>query len=67
MPMLPARHYVSEPTEFLRKLIEEKPELDRERREGREIWWDKTPDELMERRRMDERSVPQRPYVYGTD
>jgi len=67
MPMLPARHYVSEHTQFIRKLLEAKPELEREQREGREIWWDKTPDELTETRRMDERRVPQPAYVYGTD
>ena len=67
MPMLPARHYVSEHTQFIRKLLEAKPELERQQREGREIWWDKTPDELTETRRMDERRVPQPPYVYGTD
>jgi len=65
--MLPARHYVSEHTQFIRKLLETKPELERQQREGREIWWDKTPDELIERRRMDERRVPQQPYVYGNE
>jgi len=65
--MLPARHYVSEHTQFIRKLLEAKPELERQQREGREIWWDKTPDELTETRRMDERRVPQPAYVYGTD
>ena len=67
MPMLPSRNYVSEHTQFIRKLIEEKPDLARKQREGRSIWWDKTPDELAERRDMDERSVPQRPYVYGSE
>jgi len=65
--MLPARHYVSEHTQFIRNLLEAKPELVRQQREGREIWWDKTPDELTETRRMDERRVPQPAYVYGTD
>jgi hypothetical protein len=67
MPMLPARHYVSEHTQFIRELMEKSPDLPKKQREGREIWWDKTPRELSERARMDERSVPQRPYVYGTD
>lgn len=65
--MLPSRHYVSDHTQFIRKLIEEKPDLPRKQLEGREIWWDKTPAELSERRRMDERQVPQPAYVYGTD
>jgi len=67
MPMLPARGYVSEHTQFIRKLIEEKPDLPAKQREGRAIWWDKTPDDLALRRDMDERRVAQRPYVYGSE
>jgi hypothetical protein len=67
MPMLPARGYVSEHTQFIRKLIEDHPELPAQQREGRAIWWDKTPEDLADRRRMDERKVPQRPYVYGSE
>jgi len=67
MPMLPARNYVSDHTQFINKLLSDKPDIVRKQREGREIWWDKTPDELIERSRMDERSVPQPAYVYGTD
>ncbi len=67
MPMLPARGYVSEHTQFIRKLIEDKPELVAEQRKGRALWWDKTPDDLAARRDMDERKVAQRPYVYGSE
>ena len=67
MPMLPARNYVSDHTQFIKKLMEEKPELPKQQREGREIWWDKTPDELRELERMDERKVAQTPYVYQTE
>ena len=67
MPMLPARHYESEHTQFIRKLLEQKPDLPRQQREGRAIWWDKTPQELAERTRMDERSVAQQPYVYDVE
>jgi hypothetical protein len=67
MPMLPARGYVSEHTQFIKKLIDEKPDIPRQQREGRDIWWDKTPDELFERRRMDEGRVAQRAYVYGSE
>ena len=67
MPMLPARHYESEHTQFIKKLIKEKPDLLKKQREGREIWWDKTPDELDDRRRMDEGKVPQPGYVYGSE
>ena len=67
MPMLPSRNYVSDHTQFIKKLIEDKPDLTKRQREGREIWWDKTPDELSEERRMDEGRVAQRPYVYGSE
>ena len=67
MPMLPSRHYVSEHTQFIRKLLEDKPDLAREQREGRAIWWDKTPTELSEVKRMDERRVPMAPYVYDVE
>jgi hypothetical protein len=44
--MLPARNYVSDHTQFIKKLMEEKPDLSKQQREGRDIWWDTTPDEL---------------------
>jgi hypothetical protein len=65
--MLPSRHYVSEHTQFIRQLIESKPDLPKKQLEGREIWWDKTPEELRELARMDERRVAQTPYVYQTE
>lgn len=64
--MLPARHYVSEHTTFIRDLIAQKPDLAQKQREGRQIWWDKTPEELAQRERMDEGRVAQTPYVYQT-
>jgi len=62
--MLPSRHYVSDHTRFMRELLEQQPQLAQHQREGRAIWWDKTPQALVERRRMDEGRVPQQPYVY---
>lgn len=67
MPLLPARGYVSEHTQFIRNLLQEKPDIVAQQREGRALWWDKTPDDLTQRRVMDERKVPQRPYVYGSE
>jgi hypothetical protein len=64
MPMLPSRHYVSTHTQFIRDLIAAKPEIPDKQREGRAIWWDKTPDDLSEERRMDEGRVRQTAYVY---
>ena len=67
MPMLPARNYVSEHTQFIKKLMEEQPDLPEKQREGRDIWWDKRPQDLQDGRRMDEGRVTQPPYVYGLD
>lgn len=67
MPMLPSRNYVSDHTQFIRKLIEAKPDLPSKQHEGRAIWWDKSPQELSDRRFMDEGRVAQPAYVYGTD
>ena len=67
MPMLPSRHYVSEHTQFIRELIESKPDLPKKQLEGREIWWDKTPEDLAHEAQMDERRVAMTPYVYQTD
>jgi Protein of unknown function (DUF3460) len=63
---LPSRHYVSEHTTFIRDLLARKPEIVDEQKRGRAIWWDKTPRELAEVRRMDTDRVPQPPYVYQT-
>jgi len=63
---LPSRHYVSEHTTFIRDLLARKPEIVVEQQRGRAIWWDKTPRELAEGRRMDQDRVPQPPYVYQT-
>jgi hypothetical protein len=64
--MLPSRHYESEHTRFIRALMEQKPELAEEQQRGRALWWDKRPQDLADRKRMDEGRVPQAPYVYQT-
>lgn len=65
--MLPSRNYVSEHTQFIRDLLQKKPDLRDKQREGRAIWWDKRPEELAEGRVMDASRVPQSPYVYDAD
>ena len=67
MPLLPARHYVSDHTRFIRDLLAKKPQLEIEQRIGRAIWWDKLPADLEANRDMDEGRVPQKPYVYASD
>jgi hypothetical protein len=64
MPMLPARHYESEHTRFIREMKERKPKLEQEQRKSRAIWWDKRPDDLAAGRQRDEGRVPQAGYVY---
>lgn len=64
--MLPSRHYESEHTKFMRELMRQHPDLAQKQREGRAMWWDKTPRELTEEREMDQGRVEQTPYVYSS-
>ena len=64
---LPSRHYESEQALFLRKLQLQQPELGEDKRAGRAIWWDKRPQELAARKRMDEARLPMPAYVYQPD
>jgi hypothetical protein len=64
--MLPSRHYESEHTKFMRELMRQHPDLAQKQREGRAMWWDKTPRELTEEREMDQGRVAQTPYVYSS-
>lgn len=65
--MLPARHYVSDHTRFIRELMERKPELAQQQQQGRAIWWDKRPADLALRQEMEAGRVPQRGYVYQSE
>lgn len=67
MPMLPSRHYESAHTQFIRKLMQERPQLPEAQREARAIWWDKNPRELAEDRDRAQGRVPQKPYVYHNE
>ena len=64
MPLLPARHYESEPTRFINDLLQRKPQIQDERRKGRSMFWDKRPEDLEQEKRMDEGFIPQKPYEY---
>jgi hypothetical protein len=58
-----AAGYISDFTKFLQDLKDKNPDLDRQQREGRAIWWDKDVDpELYKRFR--ESTLPQPAYVY---
>ncbi|HVF64707.1 MAG TPA: DUF3460 family protein [Casimicrobiaceae bacterium] len=67
MPMLPARHYVSDATRFLRELAEKRGDIDEQQRKARAIWWDKDPKDLVAEREMAKSRVPMQPYVYSNE
>jgi len=58
--------YESDITQFIQALKAEKPGLEAQQRQGRELLWDKTVDRTAwgEFRAA---QVPQKPYVYQTD
>lgn len=58
-----ATGYESDITKFLRELKERNPDLDRQQREGRAIWWDHDVDPDLYKRFRDS-EVPQPAYVY---
>ncbi len=64
MPLLPARHYVSDHTRFIRDLLDRKPEVETDQRIGRQIFWDKLPSDVEAQREMNQGRVPQKAYVY---
>ena len=64
MPMLPARHYESDHTRFIREMKDRKPLLEGEQQQSRALWWDKRPKALAEQKKMDEGRVPLAGYVY---
>jgi Protein of unknown function (DUF3460) len=67
MPMLPARHYESEHTRFIREMKEKKPGLEQAQRQARAIWWDKLPRHIAEENKMDEGRIRQPGYVYQVE
>jgi hypothetical protein len=67
MPMLPARHYESEHTRFMRELMEQRRHLAEQQRVARAIWWDKDPRELAADSDRAKSRVPMKPYVYSGD
>jgi hypothetical protein len=55
--------YESEITRFLRELKQQDPSIESGQREGRAIFWDKSPDPDLYRR-FRQSGVPQPAYVY---
>jgi hypothetical protein len=58
-----AAGYVSDFTRFIQDLKAENPDLDRQQREGRAIWWDKDVDQDLYKR-FRQSTLPQPAYVY---
>lgn len=58
-------HYTSDATQFIEQLKTQRPGLEAEQRQGRELLWDKQVDRAFQRE-ADEARVPQGAYVYQT-
>jgi Tfp pilus assembly protein PilW len=58
--------YESEITQFITQLKQQKPQLDAQQRQGRELLWDKSVDRSIWQEYRAAR-VPQKPYVYQTE
>ncbi len=58
--------YQSDTTQFIARLKANKPGLEAEQRQGRELLWDQTLDRAAWRL-FRKAEVPQKPYVYQTD
>ena len=58
--------YESDTTQFIHRLKVEKPELEAQQRQGRELLWDKLLDRISWLG-FRQAEVPQKPYVYQTD
>lgn len=59
------KNYESDTTQFIRGLLQEKPQIVEEQKKGRALWWDRKLD-LDALRRGAESRVRQQPYVYQT-
>lgn len=59
-------HYQSDATQFLNRLVEEKPELEKQRLENRGLLWDVTlnPEEQAD---FEAAKVAKKPYTYYQD
>ncbi len=57
------RNYESETTKFIRDFLEQHPQVVEKQKRNRATWWDR-PQDLDERKRLEEAKVPQRGYVY---
>ncbi len=59
-------HYTSETTQFIEQLKVQKPQLEKQQREGRALLWDKQVNREIQQDLQAGR-VAQKPYVYQTN
>ncbi len=57
------KNYESDTTQFIRELLRNRPEIVEEQAQARATWWDR-PQDLKERKRLEESRVPKKPYEY---
>lgn len=63
MPLFSRPAYISDTTAFLQQLKTAKPTLEAEQRQGRALWWDKSPNRMAQAE-FNAARVAQAPYVY---
>jgi hypothetical protein len=58
-----SKQYESEITKFIRDFLRKHPEVVEKQKQARATWWDR-PQDLEERKRLEEAEVPKKPYEY---
>ena len=58
--------YKSDVTQFIDSLKQRDPQMEERQRQGRNLLWDKAPQDVDTQRAASEARVPQQPYVYQT-
>lgn len=66
MSIFQRAHYTSEATQFIEQLKAQKPQLEKQQREGRALLWDKKVDRDIQQD-LHAGRVAQKPYVYQTN
>jgi hypothetical protein len=57
------RNYESEATRFIRDFLQKHPEVVEKQQKARATWWDR-PQDLEQRKRLEQARVPKKPYEY---
>ena len=57
------KSYISDATNFITNLINEKPHIRKDQIAARKVWWDKKQD-FEERERISQQKLPKKPYDY---